>query len=183
VNSDCRLDDYDAFSHAAEQAIHDVDHSLAQHLRVLALFEISARLGYHRYMVERTFAWLTRYARLTIWYERRTDLRPSAQAGSGLLRGFGSLEHPFKSRWAAASGGHTPLRAAWKTGTAAAPLLADFNSRMRAALFGNSASLFWDGDAAGVVGPDAFFDSIHLRWSAAGVYTRALGKALQPVPL
>jgi hypothetical protein len=77
----------------------------------------------------------------------------------------------------------TPLQAAWKTGTAAAPLLADFNSRMRAALSVNPASLFWDGDAAGVVGPDAFFDPIHLRWSAAGVYTQALGKALQPVPL
>jgi hypothetical protein len=76
----------------------------------------------------------------------------------------------------------TPLQTAWKTGTAAAPLLADFNNRMRAAIAGNSASQFWDGDAAGVVGPDAFFDPIHLRWSAAGIYTQALGEALQPVP-
>jgi hypothetical protein len=75
----------------------------------------------------------------------------------------------------------TPLQATWKADTIAEPLLADFNNRMHTALSVNAASMFWDGDAAGVVGSDAFFDPIHLRWSAAGVYTRALGNALQPI--
>jgi transposase len=34
----------------------------------------SARLGRHRWVVERTLAWLTRYRRLTIRYERRADI-------------------------------------------------------------------------------------------------------------
>jgi len=36
--------------------------------------ESSARLGRHRWVVERTFAWLARYRRLTIRHERRADL-------------------------------------------------------------------------------------------------------------
>ena len=36
--------------------------------------ESSARLGRHRWIVERTFAWLARYRRLTIRYERRADI-------------------------------------------------------------------------------------------------------------
>ena len=34
----------------------------------------SARLGRHRWVVERTLAWLGRYRRLTIRYERDADL-------------------------------------------------------------------------------------------------------------
>ena len=34
----------------------------------------SARLGRHRWVVERTLAWLNRYRRLTIRYERRVDI-------------------------------------------------------------------------------------------------------------
>ena len=34
----------------------------------------SARLGRHRWVVERSFAWLARYRRLSIRYERRADL-------------------------------------------------------------------------------------------------------------
>ncbi len=34
----------------------------------------SARLGHHRWVVERTFAWLNRYRRLTVRYERRADI-------------------------------------------------------------------------------------------------------------
>jgi transposase len=34
----------------------------------------SQRLGRHRWVVERTFAWLNRYRRLTIRYERRVDI-------------------------------------------------------------------------------------------------------------
>ena len=34
----------------------------------------SQRLGKHRWVVERTFAWLARYRRLTVRYERRADI-------------------------------------------------------------------------------------------------------------
>jgi transposase len=36
--------------------------------------ESSQRLGRHRWVVERTLAWLSRYRRLTIRYERRVDI-------------------------------------------------------------------------------------------------------------
>ena len=36
--------------------------------------ETSQRLGRHRWVVERTFAWLNRFRRLTIRYERRRDI-------------------------------------------------------------------------------------------------------------
>jgi transposase len=34
----------------------------------------SATLGRHRWVIERTFAWLNRFRRLTIRYERRADI-------------------------------------------------------------------------------------------------------------
>jgi transposase len=36
--------------------------------------ESSERLGRHRWVVERTLAWLAKYRRLTIRYERRDDI-------------------------------------------------------------------------------------------------------------
>ena len=36
--------------------------------------EASDRLGRHRWVVERTFAWLNRFRRLTVRYERRLDI-------------------------------------------------------------------------------------------------------------
>jgi transposase len=36
--------------------------------------ESSARLGRHRWVVERTHAWMNRYRRLTVRYERRADI-------------------------------------------------------------------------------------------------------------
>jgi transposase len=36
--------------------------------------ERSERLGRHRWVVERTLAWLNRYRRLTVRYERRADI-------------------------------------------------------------------------------------------------------------
>ena len=36
--------------------------------------ESSQRLGRHRWVVERTLAWLTRFRRLAIRYERRADI-------------------------------------------------------------------------------------------------------------
>lgn len=36
--------------------------------------ESSSHLGKHRWVVERTFAWLHRYRRLLVRYERRADI-------------------------------------------------------------------------------------------------------------
>lgn len=36
--------------------------------------ESSAQLGRHRWVVERTFAWLNRFRRLRVRYERRADI-------------------------------------------------------------------------------------------------------------
>jgi transposase len=36
--------------------------------------ESKARLGRHRWVVERTFAWLAQYRRLIVRYERRADI-------------------------------------------------------------------------------------------------------------
>ena len=36
--------------------------------------ESSQKLGRHRWVVERTFAWLNQFRRLTVRYERRADL-------------------------------------------------------------------------------------------------------------
>ncbi len=35
--------------------------------------ETSERLGRHRWVIERTLAWLTGYRRLTLWYERHAS--------------------------------------------------------------------------------------------------------------
>jgi transposase len=37
-------------------------------------FDSSARLGRHRWVVEQTLAWLNRFRRLAIRYERRADI-------------------------------------------------------------------------------------------------------------
>ena len=36
--------------------------------------ETSARLGRHRWVVERTFAWFSQFRRLATRYDRRTDI-------------------------------------------------------------------------------------------------------------
>ena len=36
--------------------------------------DTSQRLGQHRWVVERTLAWLNRFRRLTVRYERRADI-------------------------------------------------------------------------------------------------------------
>jgi len=48
-----------------------------RHIRVRIArkgIESSTRLGRHRWVIERTLAWLSRYRRLTIRYERRVDI-------------------------------------------------------------------------------------------------------------
>ena len=53
------------------QALHQ------RHIRVRIArkgFDSSTRLGRHRWVVERTLAWLSRFRRLTIRYEQRADI-------------------------------------------------------------------------------------------------------------
>ena len=46
----------------------------------------SERLGRHRWVVERTLAWLAKYRRLTIRYERRDDIHEAfLQLGCSLI--------------------------------------------------------------------------------------------------
>jgi transposase len=48
-----------------------------RHIRVRIArkgIDSSQRLGRHRWVVERTLAWLNRYRRLTVRYERRADI-------------------------------------------------------------------------------------------------------------
>jgi transposase len=56
--------------------------------------ESSERLGRHRGVIERTLAWLNRYRRLTIRYERRVDIH-QAFLPLGCLS-FASITYPFQ---------------------------------------------------------------------------------------
>lgn len=72
----------------------------------------------------------------------------------------------------------TPLHPDWKAqGDPQGKTLAAFRREMTESLRGTQAE-YWDGDAAQVVSREAFFDAIHIRWSAAHDFSRALGKAL-----
>lgn len=42
--------------------------------RTIGLIASSERLGRHRWVVERTFAWLNRFRRLTVRYEQRANV-------------------------------------------------------------------------------------------------------------
>ena len=49
--------------------------------------ESSERLGTHRWVVERTLAWLNRYRRLQVRYERRADIHQAfLSLGCALIR-------------------------------------------------------------------------------------------------
>jgi hypothetical protein len=50
-----------------------------------------------------------------------------------------------------------------------------FSTGIRATLAGGKGE-FWDSDAAGVVTQDAFYDGIHLRWSAVTPFSEALAR-------
>lgn len=56
--------------------------------------ESSARLGRHRWVVERTLAWLARYRRLTIRYERRLDIHQAFLTLGCALICFNHLPSP-----------------------------------------------------------------------------------------
>jgi transposase len=55
----------------------------------------SAKLGRHRWVIERTLAWLNRYRRLTIRYERRADLHQAFLTLGCCLICFNALPQGF----------------------------------------------------------------------------------------
>ena len=55
-------------------------------------FEGSARLGRHRWVVERTLAWLSRFWRLSIRYERRVDINLGLTTTACALITLGSAD-------------------------------------------------------------------------------------------
>lgn len=57
--------------------------------------EPSTKLGRHRWVVERTFAWLSRFRRLTIRYERNADLHLAFLDLGCALIAFKSLQRGF----------------------------------------------------------------------------------------
>ena len=57
--------------------------------------ETSARLGRHRWVIERTLAWLNRYRRLTVRYERRADIHHAFLTLGCALICFTTLQKGF----------------------------------------------------------------------------------------
>ena len=57
--------------------------------------DASARLGRHRWVIERTLAWLSRFRRLTIRYERRADMHQAFLTLGCCLICFHTLHHGF----------------------------------------------------------------------------------------
>jgi transposase len=55
----------------------------------------SARLGRHRWVVERTLAWLSQYRRLTVRYERRADIHQAFLTIGCALICFKALQQGF----------------------------------------------------------------------------------------
>ena len=53
--------------------------------------DASERLGRHRWVVERTLAWLNRMRRLTVRYERRADIHQALLTLGCALLGFNAL--------------------------------------------------------------------------------------------
>jgi hypothetical protein len=73
----------------------------------------------------------------------------------------------------------TPMHPAWKRLNDPANVMQDaFGARLRQVLTPLGGE-FWDGDGARVVGEPAFYDGIHLRWSAVAPYTAALSRHFQ----
>ena len=57
--------------------------------------ETSERLGRYRWVIERTFAWLNRFRRLTIRYERRIDIHSAFTSIACSLIALRALEGRF----------------------------------------------------------------------------------------
>jgi hypothetical protein len=70
----------------------------------------------------------------------------------------------------------TPMNPEWKTANDPESRMQNaFNAAMRKALDAAEGE-YWDGDAAKVVSQDAFYDAIHLHWSAVAPFSEALDK-------
>ncbi len=57
--------------------------------------DTSERLGRHRWVVERTLAWLNRYRRLTVRYERRADIHQAFLTLGCCLICWNTLQQEF----------------------------------------------------------------------------------------
>jgi transposase len=57
--------------------------------------DASTRLGRHRWVIERTLAWLNRYRRLTVRYERRADIHQAFLTLGCCLICFHTLQQGF----------------------------------------------------------------------------------------
>jgi transposase len=57
--------------------------------------ESNQRLGRHRWVVERTLAWLNRFRRLTVRYERRADIHDAFLSLGCALICFNALANEF----------------------------------------------------------------------------------------
>jgi transposase len=69
-----------------------------RHIRVRIArkgIDSSQRLGRHRWVVERTLAWLNRYRRLTVRYERRADIHDAFLTLGCCLICFNALHKGF----------------------------------------------------------------------------------------
>jgi len=69
-----------------------------RHIRVRIArkgIDSSERLGRHRWVVERTLAWLNRYRRLTVRYERRADIHQALLTLGCALICFHTLQKGF----------------------------------------------------------------------------------------
>jgi transposase len=69
-----------------------------RHIRVRIArkgIDSSARLGRHRWVVERTLPWLNRYRRLTVRYERRADIHQAFLTLGCALICFHTLQKGF----------------------------------------------------------------------------------------
>ena len=69
-----------------------------RHIRVRIArkgIDTSARLGRHRWVVERTLAWLNRYRRLTVRYDRRADIHQAFLTLGCCLICFNTLQQGF----------------------------------------------------------------------------------------
>jgi transposase len=69
-----------------------------RHIRVRIArkgIDSSERLGRHRWVVERTLAWLNRFRRLTVRYERRADIHQAFLTLGCCLICFNALQNRF----------------------------------------------------------------------------------------
>ena len=69
-----------------------------RHIRVRIArkgIDSSQRLGRHRWVIERTLAWLNRYRRLTVRYERRADIHQAFLTLGCALICFNTLQQGF----------------------------------------------------------------------------------------